>query len=128
MIKSFRPALTVLELTFVIVVIGIVASIAIPKLSASRQDAQAVKQISNLANCLNENLGYIVANNPMSLDSSACVAASDCFTMSRDDSNGSLNIEFNVDYLNKECLPAKSLAIRQGLMGVHSVGYKSINL
>jgi general secretion pathway protein G len=44
-----RNAFTMLELVFVIVVIGILASIAIPKLGATRDDAQIAKGRSDVA-------------------------------------------------------------------------------
>jgi len=44
-----KKAFTILELTFVIVVIGILSAIAIPKFSATRDDAMVSKGISTLA-------------------------------------------------------------------------------
>ena len=40
---SFHSAFTMIELVFVIVILGILASVAIPKLSATRTDAQISK-------------------------------------------------------------------------------------
>ncbi len=48
MIKT-RAAFTMIELVFVIVVIGILASIAIPRLAATRDDAQIAKGRSDVA-------------------------------------------------------------------------------
>ncbi len=44
-----RNAFTMLELVFVIVVIGILASIAVPKLAATRDDAQIAKGRSDVS-------------------------------------------------------------------------------
>ncbi len=44
-----RSAFTMVELVFVIVVLGILASIAIPKLAASRDDAHVTRAISTVA-------------------------------------------------------------------------------
>jgi general secretion pathway protein G len=44
-----RTAFTMLELVFVIVVIGILAAIAVPRLSATRDDAQVAKGRSDVA-------------------------------------------------------------------------------
>jgi general secretion pathway protein G len=41
--KYQRKAFTMVELVFVIVILGILASVAIPKLAATRDDAQIVK-------------------------------------------------------------------------------------
>ena len=47
--KSSRKAFTLLELTFVIVIIGMLASIAIPKLSATKNDARVATELQSIA-------------------------------------------------------------------------------
>lgn len=44
-----RKAFTMIELVFVIVVIGILSAIAIPKMAATRDDAQITKGLATLA-------------------------------------------------------------------------------
>jgi len=46
---GFKPAFTMIELIFVIVVLGILAAVAIPKLAASRDDAVLVKGKSQVS-------------------------------------------------------------------------------
>lgn len=46
---SSRKAFTMIELIFVIVVIGILSAIAIPKMAATRDDAQITKGLATLA-------------------------------------------------------------------------------
>jgi len=46
---GFKPAFTMIELIFVIVVLGILAAVAIPKLAASRDDAILVKGKSQVS-------------------------------------------------------------------------------
>jgi len=46
---GFTPAFTMVELVFVIVVLGILAAVAIPKLAASRDDAVLVKGKSQIS-------------------------------------------------------------------------------
>ena len=43
-----RSAFTMIELIFVIVIIGILASVAIPKIQTTMNDANIVKELSNL--------------------------------------------------------------------------------
>ena len=42
-----RKAFTMIELIFVIVILGILSAVAIPKLAATRDDADAVEEIAN---------------------------------------------------------------------------------
>ena len=49
MLHNKRTAFTMIELVFVIVVLGILAAIAIPKFAATRDDAQIAKGRSDIA-------------------------------------------------------------------------------
>jgi len=46
--KGFKKGFTMIELIFVIVIIGILSSIAVPRLSASRDDARFVASLASL--------------------------------------------------------------------------------
>ncbi|MDP3466533.1 MAG: type II secretion system protein, partial [Sulfuricurvum sp.] len=45
---------TMIELIFVIVILGILAAVAIPKLAATRDDAQVSKEVTNLSTKIND--------------------------------------------------------------------------
>ena len=54
---SFRisqPAFSQIELIFVIILIGLLASVAIPKLAATRDDAKLSVDMNNMARCITE--------------------------------------------------------------------------
>jgi len=54
-----KKAFTIIELLFVIVVIGILAAIAIPKLTATRDDADIAKYVYSIKSSINEISSYI---------------------------------------------------------------------
>jgi type II secretory pathway pseudopilin PulG len=72
-LKKIRTALTIVELIFVIVILGVLAAIAIPKLSATRDDAKESKLCKNLAICVTDLASRYTAHRSVSLgDSPTC--------------------------------------------------------
>jgi prepilin-type N-terminal cleavage/methylation domain-containing protein len=56
-----RPALTMIELIFVIVIVGILGGIAFNKLAAVRDDAKLTTDIAQMATCINDAAAYYTA-------------------------------------------------------------------
>lgn len=59
--KNFKNAFTMVELIFVIVILGILAAVAIPKLAATRTDAEVSKTAQNIMVATFEIASYAVA-------------------------------------------------------------------
>jgi general secretion pathway protein G len=56
-----RAGFTMIELIFVIVILGILAAVAIPKLSATRDDAQVAKSVTDIATAIQDMGAYYTA-------------------------------------------------------------------
>ena len=56
-----RKGFTMIELIFVIVILGVLASVAIPRLAATRDDAEVAKAATNLTTAVNDITAYYTA-------------------------------------------------------------------
>ncbi len=60
--NNMRRGFTMIELIFVIVIIGILAAVAIPKLAATRDDAKVAQLVANLRTFTEDVKNYYQAN------------------------------------------------------------------
>ena len=58
---SMRKGFTMIELIFVIVILGVLASVAIPRLAATRDDAEVAKAATNLTTAVSDITAYYTA-------------------------------------------------------------------
>ena len=125
-----NKAFTMIELIFTIVIIGVLAAIAIPKLATTRNDAEGARIVNSLATCINDAgnsymkdesfNGITQPNDPD--ETVACKEANKCFVFVEMDTNGSLQVGNSSTTIQK-CIAAQRIAIKNFLTATHVINF-----
>ena len=124
-----KRGFTMIELIFVIVIIGILAVIAIPKLNATRDDAKIATSLQNVATCLQDAGSAYTATGEEKDDSAACGNLK-CFKITlgtKTDGNITIDGNQTIDGSTpKWCEEATNKASARKILGDHIFGGNKI--
>ena len=76
-VRMKKDGFTMIELVFVIVILGILAAVAVPKLAATREDAKDARACANSATCVSDIISQYTATGNASTDHKSCTDAID---------------------------------------------------
>ena len=87
-----KKGFTMIELIFVIVILGVLASVAIPRLAATRDDAEVAKAATNLTTAVSDITAYYTAKGNFKGSTSNTLVKFDKLTNALD-KDGNLNVK-----------------------------------
>lgn len=110
-----KKAFTMIELILIIVVIGVLAAIAIPRISATRDDAVLVKTMAEIRTAIEEINAYYISQGKLALDTTNNkVKFKEMTNAGVVDSSGDLGFFAK----NERCISLKFFAADQSCLGV----------
>jgi len=93
--SDMRAGWTLIELIFIIIVIGILAAVAIPKLAATRDDAKLSTDVSNMAICIRD-MGTIYTASGTDLNNINSFACNDILCYTIEINGSSMGVDLNI--------------------------------
>lgn len=126
-IQSIRNAYTILELVFVILIIGILAAVMLPKMSMNRNDAKASTIAQEVAMCINDAGAYYMKESRFDngITAPACDSTLNnnaCFTITPNNNTGVLTVSHNGSSVI--CTKAHDIAERNGLSSAVGIDHQ----
>ena len=125
-----KNGFTMIELIFVIVILGVLAAVAIPKLAATRDDAQMTVALKNVPAAIMDIGTTYTGTGVLALASTDVTLVGKCFTyalsdVSGDGNNDSIVVSGSAGD-DTYCPAAVARATSLNLIGAHTFGGSSV--